>query len=67
MDDEAQPVTLPYRHTQVGYMTLVGLSGRVSDPARPGGARRAEAPALGLVLGAAAPSGSALPWRSSRR
>jgi len=26
MDHEEQPVTLPYRHTQVGYMTLVGLA-----------------------------------------
>jgi hypothetical protein len=26
MDHEELPVTLPYRHTQVGYMTLVGLA-----------------------------------------
>lgn len=26
MDHEEQAVTLPYRHTQVGYMTLVGLA-----------------------------------------
>jgi len=26
MDQQEQPVTLPYRHTQVGYMTLVGLA-----------------------------------------
>jgi len=26
MDDEQRPLTLPYRHTQVGYLTLIGLA-----------------------------------------